>query len=142
MNDKSFIDTNIFVYAAGAHDPVRTGAADRLIKQLTADRNGFISTQVITEFLSVVLRKFSPPYTTEAAREYVSEVFLPLSLVETSFDLYGEALEVFRHNKLSWFDAMIVGAAVRAGCASLYTEDMQHGAIIRGVKIVNPFLTN
>ena len=97
MNDRSFIDTNIFVYAAGAHDEEKARISDRLIGPLTVNRTGVISFQVVHEFLNVAL---------------------------------------------SWYDSLLIAAAAEAGCSTLYTEDMQHGAVIRGVKIVNPFLTN
>ena len=142
MNDRSFIDTNIFVYAAGMHDEEKARISDRLIQHLTGNRTGVISFQVVHEFLNVALRKFAPRYTPEDARQYIADVFRPLLIVHSSLDLCSDAMEIFTRYKLSWYDSLLIAAAAEAGCSTLYTEDMQHGAVIRGVKIVNPFLTN
>jgi predicted nucleic acid-binding protein len=54
--------------------------------------------------------------------------------------LFREALTIYKRHKLSWYDSLIMAAAVEAGCSVIYTEDMHHGAKIGGVRIENPFL--
>jgi predicted nucleic acid-binding protein len=67
-------------------------------------------------------------------------VFRPLLAVQSSVALYGEALRVHQSNKLSWFDSLIVSAAIQAGCDRLYTQDLQNGLKIETLPVVNPFL--
>ena len=142
MKDRSFIDTNLFVYASGQQGREKGNLSLALIRTLLANRTGVISFQVIQEFFNVALKKFSPPYSTEDAHTQMVEIFQPLIVVHSSMRLYTDATEIFVRHKLSWYDSLLVAAAAEAGCSVLYTEDMQHGTTIRGVRIVNPFLTN
>jgi predicted nucleic acid-binding protein len=142
MSASSFIDTNVFVYAfhLGAPEGKRAVAA-QLIRAAIAERSGVVSYQVIQEFFSVMLKKAAAPMTPDEAQEYLNAAFRPLLAVHSSIDLFDEALEIRHRHKLSWYDALIVAAAVEAGCSVLYTEDMHHGAKIGGVRIENPFRT-
>ena len=142
MKDRSFIDTNLFVYASGQQGKDKCAPSLALIKSLIANGTGVISFQVIQEFFNVAFKKFSPPYSTEDAHTQMAGIFEPLILVHSSMRLYSDAMEIFARHKLAWYDSLILAAAAEAGCSILYTEDMQHGATIRGVRIVNPFLTN
>ena len=99
-----------------------------------------VSYQVIQEFLNVALTKFAVPLTTEQARLYIGAVFRPLFAVQPSMGLFSDALDIRSRHRLSWYDSLIVGAAVEAACSVLYTEDHSHGTKINGVRIENPFL--
>ncbi len=142
MNDKSFIDTNMFVYAADSESGVKSRTAQQLIARAIQNSTGVISYQVIQEFLNVALRKFATPLSLEQAEWHIAKAFRPLFIVPSSLGLYSEALGIFSRHKVAWYDSLILAAAAEAGCSVLYTEDMQHGTTIRGVRIVNPFLTN
>ena len=142
MNDRSFIDTNIFIYASGHHGEPQARVAQGLVEGLIEKQTGVISYQVIQEFLNVALKKFAVPMSLEQAQNHLVNVFRSMFIVHSSLALYHDALEIFKRYKLSWYDSLLIAAAAEAGCSILYTEDMQHGAVIRGVKIVNPFLTN
>jgi predicted nucleic acid-binding protein len=88
----------------------------------------------------VALKKFAVPFTAEQARLYIGAVFRPLFAVQPSLGLFSDALDIRSRHKLSWYDSLIVAAAVEAGCGVLYTEDLRHGMKINGVQIENPFL--
>jgi len=139
MNDRAFVDTNIFVYAAGQDGGAKSSISEQLIDKLIDRGTGVISYQVVHEFLNVVLKKFARPFTAEQARLFISATFRPMLAVQSSLGLYGEALEVYSRHQISWYDSLIVAAAAEARCSVLYTEDLQHGAKIAGVRIENPF---
>ena len=139
MNDRTFLDTNIFVCAVGAESARKSQIAGQLIDRAIEHGNGVISYQVVQEFLNVALRKFAVPFSADQARLYISVAFRPMLAVQSSLGLYSEALALRTRHQLSWYDSLIVAAASEAKCAVLYTEDMQHGAKIGGVRIENPF---
>jgi predicted nucleic acid-binding protein len=140
MSAKVFFDTNIFLYEidSKAPKPKRQIARD-LIREALSQRRSAISYQVIQEFLNVVTGKFSSSITISDAHEYVDTVFRQLIVVHSSLELFSEALGIHARHQLSWYDSLILAAAAEAGCSVLYTEDLQHGAKINGVKIENPF---
>ena len=74
------------------------------------------------------------------AEQYLNQTFLPLFSVLPSATLYREALRLHATGSFSWYDSLIVSAAVHAKCEILYTEDLQHGQKIGGLQAVNPFL--
>ena len=147
MSVRSFLDTNIFVYAVGSlprtgnrGDVKKKAIADALIGRTIDRRNGVVSYQVVQEFLNVALKKFEVPLTDEQARLYIGTVFRPLFAVQPSLGLFSDALDIRTRHRLPWYNSLIVAAAVEGGCSVLYTEDLSHGMKINGVRIENPFL--
>jgi predicted nucleic acid-binding protein len=128
----AFFDTNVLVYAqqAGAK-------ADRARALFTA--GGKISVQVLNEFTSVSRRKQGRDWNAiaEAVSDVLTMVDPPLAL---TLDLHAAARALADDHRLSFYDALIVAAAIEAGCDILYSEDMQHGRTIGRLAIVNPFL--
>lgn len=140
MSVRPFLDTNIFVYAVDRSDGKKQATADGLIGRAIDRKNGVVSYQVVQEFLNVALKKFVVPLTHEQARLYIAAVFRPLFAVQPSLGLFSDALDIRSRYRFSWYDSLIVAAAVEAGCSVLYTEDLTHGQKINGVRIENPFL--
>jgi predicted nucleic acid-binding protein len=140
MNGKSFLDTNIFIYDIDDEAPkAKKAVAHNLIRDALARNRSIVSYQVIQEFLAVAIRKFPSSVTVPDARRYLEAVLDPLLVVHSSLDLFQEALDIASRYQLSWCDSLIVAAASEANCSVLYTEDLQHGAKINGVRIENPF---
>jgi predicted nucleic acid-binding protein len=77
----------------------------------------------------------------EEATSIFRRLIEPLWRIESSRDLLLTALDLHRHDSVSWWDSLVVSAAIQGGCDRLLTEDLQHGRTIRGVEIVNPFRT-
>ncbi|MCB9664964.1 MAG: PIN domain-containing protein [Alphaproteobacteria bacterium] len=100
---------------------------------------GAISAQVVQEFLNVALRRFERPMSLDEARAYLDVVLAPLCLVHTSIPLVERALAVRLRWGFSWFDALVVAGAMEAGCSVLYSEDLQHGQDLDGLRVVDPF---
>jgi predicted nucleic acid-binding protein len=140
MNGKSFLDTNIFVYNIDADAPkAKKNIAHQLIRDALTQHRSVVSYQVIQEFLAVATRKFSSSVTLPDARRYLETVLKPMLAVHSSVELFQDALDICSRYQLSWYDSLIVAAASEASCSVLYTEDLQHGAKINGVRIENPF---
>lgn len=140
MSDRFFLDTNVFVCALTTSNPSKQVAAGRLVKLAIESGKGIISFQVVQEFFNVAFRRFTPAMTPVEADQYLSVTFRPLLTVHSSLSLYGEALQLFGKNSISWYDALIVAAAIEGQCGILYSEDFQHGQKFLGLRVVNPFL--
>ena len=130
MSDKFFLDTNLLVYS---FDPIHVNKRDM------ARGSGCISFQVIQEFLSLATRKFPSLMTPESAKKYLHGVLIPLCAVYANAGIYEETLEIHQRWRYSFDDSLIIAAAIRADCTTLYSEDLQHGQQIWGVTIRNPF---
>ena len=140
MSGKAFLDTNVFLYNfdAGAPAPKRL-AARRLIEDALQRRQTVISYQVIQEFVNVARTKFAKPISVPDLQLLVERVLAPLMTIQPSADLVRDALDIHARYQISWYDALIVAAAATANCSVLYSEDLQDGAKIGGVRIENPF---
>ena len=139
MSDRYFLDTNIFVYACDRTDSGKARRAETLILEALQTRKGVISYQVAQEFLNLALRRFARPMTTSEAAQYFHAVLQPLLTIHSSGVLLEEALRVCERYRLSWYDALIVTAAIEADCALLYSEDFQDGQRFGTLRVRNPF---
>jgi predicted nucleic acid-binding protein len=99
------------------------------------------STQVVQEFLNVATSKFSVPMKLSDAQQYLHDVLSPLCSVFPSIDLFRQALIIQQDTHYSFYDSLIIGGALQAGCETLYSEDLQHGQQVRDLRILNPFLS-
>lgn len=140
MSGKSFLDTNIFVYSMNRSEERKSAVACELIETHVARRSGVISFQVVQEFFSVAFRRFPLAMQPDDAESYLTTVLRPFLSIHSSIGLYHGALSIRGRYQLAWYDSLIVAAAAEAGCSVIYTEDLQHGAKIAGVRIVNPFI--
>ena len=140
MNGRFFLDTNIFVYSFDARVPANARRARELIGQAVATRKGIVSYQVVQEFFNLALRRFAQPMSVAEAEQYLSTVFRPLVAVHSSQALCGEALRFCGRYNLAWYDALTVASAIEGQCDVLFTEDLQNGQRIGGLRVENPFL--
>ncbi len=140
MSAKAFLDTNIFVYSFDRTDPRKRETARHLVSDALENGSGIISSQVVQEFLNVATRKFVIPLSLADAQRYLSVVLEPLCEIYTSPELYHQALEIADAWRLSFYDSLIVAAALRSDCEILYSEDLQAGLKIRGLTVRNPFI--
>ena len=139
LSGRFFLDTNIFVYTFDASAPEKKEMAKRLVHRALYTQDGVISTQVIQEFLNVALRKFHSPLTLAECQEYLATVLSPLCKQHPTVSFYQEALKVRDETGFSFYDSLILAAAIDTGCSFLLTEDMQSGRTVQGVTIANPF---
>ena len=134
-----FLDSNIFIYLFDTQDDRKRGIAQGLIERALGNDSACISHQVVQEALNIVTRKLVPPLPPEAAQRFMEHSLLPLWRVMPSAALYAKALGLRARWQLSFYDALIVAAALEAGCKRLLSEDLQHGLRIEGLRIENPF---
>ncbi len=134
-----FIDSNIFVYMFDSTDLEKRELAVQLVNQKVVDKSGCISFQVVQETLNAAIRKFE--ITHEEVQQLIEETLSPLWQVNPSTELYLRALDVRERYGFSFYDSLIIAAALEAGCTRLYTEDLQHNQQIQGLIIQNPFLS-
>ena len=139
MKDKFFIDTNVFVYTFSSNDPAKKEESLTIIKGALSNGNGCISYQVVQEFFNVALKKFIVPLSHLDCRKYFNSVLEPICEVYAGPRLFGKALEISERWKLSFYDSLIVAAALFADCEILYSEDLQHNQQIETLKIVDPY---
>ena len=141
MTDRYFLDTNIFVYSVDKSSPAKAERASQLIRDALTEGRGLVSYQVVQEFFNVALNRFARPLAPAEAEQYLTTIFKPLLAVHSSVALCGEALRLVSRYRLSWYDSLIVAAAIESRCQILYTEDLQHGQRIADLHIQNPFWT-
>jgi predicted nucleic acid-binding protein len=139
MSAKFFLDTNILVYTFDRQSKVKNKKAIGLVGEALEERTGVISYQVVQEFVNVATKKFSVPMQGEDLDLYLKAVLLPLCEVHSSGALFQRALDIRQESGFSFYDSLIVAGAAEAECRILYSEDLQHGRTVGGVKIVNPF---
>lgn len=134
MSDSVFFDTNILVYAYSVTEPQKQAIARKLI----AESESFISTQVLQELTNIITKKFKFSYqaATEAVKECCNNSSLTINTKETI--LLGHMIA--DSYRFSFYDSLIISAALECECSILYSEDMQNGQIIeKRLKIINPF---
>jgi len=139
MSAKYFIDTNIFIYSFDHRNPDKKERSQRVIERALETGDGIISTQVIQEFLNVATQKFTIPLKPDDSRTYLRVVLNPLCQVYPNLALYETCLEVQAETRYSFFDSLILAAAIQGGCSYLCSEDLQDRQVVRGVEITNPF---
>jgi predicted nucleic acid-binding protein len=140
MSARFFLDTNLFVYTFDAKAPAKAKKAAQLIRRAADTGEGIISYQVVQEFFNVALRRFLNPMSVLEAEQYLITVLRPLLAVHSSPALYFAALRIAENYKASWYDSLILAAALEGGCEKIYSEDFQHRQNIEGLRIENPFV--
>jgi predicted nucleic acid-binding protein len=133
MRVEAFFDTNVLIYAVALNDP-RSARAEEILAS-----GGAISVQVLNEFVSVARRKLlmSWPEVTEALDAFRILCCSPLPV---TIEIHEAALKIAEKHGYGIYDALVIAAALAAGCATLYSEDFQDGQLIDGqLTIRNPF---
>jgi predicted nucleic acid-binding protein len=138
MPDRFFLDTNIFVYSFDRQEVTKRSRSRELVRD-ALQGNGCISWQVVQEFSNVAIKGFVVSFGPEALMEYLDAVLLPLCKLFPDRGIYHETIGVQRETGFSWYDSLILTAALKLRCTTLYTEDLQHGQVIRGLRVVDPF---
>jgi len=128
----SFFDTNVLLYLL-SKDAAKADRAEALLAS-----GGVVSVQVLNEFASVASRKLA--MTIPDIREILSTIRAVCIVKPLDIETHELGLDMAERLRFSIYDALIVAAAVRAGCAILYTEDLQQGQMIEKLQIRNPFV--
>ena len=139
MSVDRFLDTNVFVHQLEGRDTRKAAIAQDLIRQGIETGNACISFQVVQECLNTALRKALVPLGGHDIRRYLESVLAPLLRVQPSLRLYHASLDIQSRYGFAYYDALIVAAALDAGCATVYSEDLQDRQRIEGLTVVDPF---
>jgi predicted nucleic acid-binding protein len=134
---RAFLDTNILLYCDDLAHVSKQRRALEVVLEHTAQRTGVVSLQVLQEYFVNATGKLG--LDPVLARQKV-ETYSRLNVVEPVIADILAAIDFHRLHRISYWDALVLHCARKAGCRMLLTEDMQHGQEIDGVKIVNPFL--
>ncbi len=135
MPGRVFLDSNILVYAQDAGSPDKQRKSREAIATLVGSGDGVISTQVMQEFYVTATRKIGVP---PLVAKGVLKTFAVFEIVQISSLLIQEAVDCSILNQLSFWDSLILAAAASAGCSTIYSEDLNPGQSILGVKVRNP----
>lgn len=139
MSGRFFLDSNLLIYAIDAADRGKQAIAQKWIAKAHETGNGLVSYQVVQEWFNVVLRKAAVRLSADEAALIYHQLIEPLWRIQSSRELLDTALDLHRRDSVSWWDSLIVSAAIQGGCESIVSEDLQHDRKIRGVRILNPF---
>ena len=136
-----FLDTNVLVYAVDRTDPGKCARANELLMRVRDDSLAILSSQVLGEFFVAVTKakKNRQMLDHGVAQEIVSE-FAKLPTISVDGSLVLAAMERTQWNRINYWDALIVEAALRGGATVLYSEDLQHGQTFDSLRVENPFL--
>ncbi len=130
------LDTNILIYSVDRDAGERHQKAVALMDEMVGKRC-LLTLQSLSEFFSAATRKGKMPV--EDARAQVEDWMVLFPTVTADSQVVVRAMESVSRRQFSYWDAMLVETAVRAGVTHLYSEDMQHGQHWRGMEIINPF---
>ena len=135
---KMFIDTNILIYAFDVSAGKKHQVASHILSDLWNSGLGVLSTQVLQEFFVNIVQKIQKPIDQKLAKEIVRD-FLRWQVVVNNGDSILDAIDIRDKYRYSFWDSMIIEAAIKGGAVFLMSEDLQHGQVISGVTIRNPF---
>ena len=139
MTDKVFVDTNILVYAHDLDAGDKHGLGANIVSELWESQNGVLSTQVLQEFYVTLTRKVASPLNKLEARKLVQK-YSNWQVVLNDPSMISQASEIEESYNISFWDALIVSAAYSQNVPTILTEDLNHGQIIEGILIENPFI--
>jgi predicted nucleic acid-binding protein len=139
MSDRVFLDTNVLIYLYDTDASRKQEIARQILAEHGVAGTACISTQVVQEFYVTLTRKFARRLAEEQVL-YATHRLRALSMTRVDLALIFAAIDLSRQHKISFWDALIVEAALEAGCTRLLTEDLQHGWRVRNLQVENPFL--
>jgi predicted nucleic acid-binding protein len=138
MSDKTFVDTNVLIYAHDIDAKAKHEAAKRVLHHLWLERTGVLSMQVLQEFYVNVTRKIRHPISKESARLVVSSYTI-WCIDTTPVEISG-AFRIEDESRIGFWDALIVASAVKSGASRILSDDLNAGQTISGVRVENPFV--
>jgi len=137
MQDKIFVDTNVFIYAYSNDDIEKHNAAKKLLQNDLSEDIVTVSVQILNEFYSVMSKS---ELTHQEITIYLEEIAKQTFVKPITMETIKSCLKIKEKYKFSWWDSLVLASALENECSVLYTEDMQHNQIIENsLKIINPF---
>ncbi len=135
-NGLAFFDTNILVYTDDSSSPDKQQKSITLFTEHFRRGTAVVSLQVLQEYFVAATRKLGiAPETAQRKIELLGQG----RVVRFEVDDVIKAIELHRLTRISFWDSLILQAARQSGATILYSEDLQHGSVLAGVRIINPF---
>lgn len=135
-----FIDTNILIYVFDDVHQRKSDIAQNILSRALKTGDSIISYQVVQEILNVITKKLPKPATAEQADNLLNRVLAPLWKINPSRELYSRGIAIKARYQFSFYNSLIIAAALEAGCSKLYSEDLQHGQRIEQLVVIDPFM--
>lgn len=132
------MDTNILLYAYDRAEPVRQPRSLAVLDVLVKGRMGVLTPQVLAEFFVNATRKLEPPLTDEEAYERIQNYMLSWEILELTGPIVLEAARGVQAHKMAYWDAQIWASARLHQIPTVFSEDFNVGAVIEGVRFINP----
>jgi predicted nucleic acid-binding protein len=137
MSDKTFVDTNILIYAHDVDAKAKHEVAKDVLRELWNQRTGVLSMQVLQEFYVNVTRKIASPLSKDVARLVVNTY--SIWCTETTPAEIAAAFRIEDESRIGFWDALIVASAAKAGTVRILSEDLNAKQMIAGIRVENPF---
>jgi len=137
MNGRTFVDTNVLIYAHDVDSQSKHAVAKDILRELWSERTGVLSMEVLQEFYVNVTRKIRSPLPKDSARLVVSSY--SIWCMETTPAELSVAFRIEDKSRIGFWDALIIAAAAKSGATLLLSEDLNPGQKIAGLRIENPF---
>ena len=138
QGEKVFLDTNIIIYAYDVSAGEKHEIAREVMVNLWDTESGVVSTQVLQEFFVSVTRKIPKPLDVKSAKDIINDL-LKWDVVLNDGDCILDAIDIHLRYKYSFWDSMIIRAAIKGAVSLILSEDLSDGQIINGIEIKNPF---
>lgn len=138
MTDKILVDTNVLLYAYDTGEPIKQARAATVIDRLATLRLGVLTPQALAEFFVNATRKIQMPLTSEQAYDRIQNYILSWEVLELSGPIVLEAVRGVHIRKMAYWDAQIWASARLHQISLIFTEDFNVGAVIEGIRFVNP----
>lgn len=139
MSDRTFVDTNVLIYAHDVDAKSKHETAKKILRELWGERTGVLSTQVLQEFYVNVTRKIRHPISKGSARLVVSSYAIWCG--DTTHAEISTAFRIEDEYRIGFWDALIVASALKSGATRILSEDLNAGQTMAGIRIENPFAT-
>jgi predicted nucleic acid-binding protein len=141
MSDKAFVDTNILVYAHDSSSGVKHARALALIERLWTSGGGVLSTQVLQELCVNLRKKVARPFSNDETQQLIED-YLSWEVAVNTPNSILEAMAIETRHKISFWDALILQAAISSGAAILYSQDFSDGQAYGQIRVVNPLTSD
>jgi predicted nucleic acid-binding protein len=135
----TLIDTNVLVYVYDRSEPEKRRRAIEVLNRIHNAKTGIVSAQVLSEFYNSVTRKLKPPLSSVKAEAQLRAMARAWPVIPVTSEVVFEAVRGVREYQFSFWDAQIWAAARLYYIGTVLTEDFNPGAVIEGVRFVNPF---
>jgi predicted nucleic acid-binding protein len=137
MSVKTFVDTNVLIYAHDVDAKEKHTVAKEVLQELWTNRTGVLSMQVLQEFYVNVTRKLPKPLMRDSARAVIDKY--SRWCIQTTHAEIAAAFRIEDEARVGFWDALICAAASKAGAEQIFSEDLNAGQKIVGIRVVNPF---